>query len=86
MRIKENMSLKSLEQFKRSPSQSLDDYINEFERIHNKVKAHKILLPDSYVAYRLLESANLDQTKSELVPWVPWSSTCEEGRRRRCVI
>ena len=61
------VSLKSLEQFKRSPSQSLDSYINEFERIHNKVKAHKILLPDSYVAYRLLESANLDQTKSELV-------------------
>ena len=61
------VSLKSLEQFKRSPTQSLDSYINEFERLHNKVKAHKIELPDSYIAYRLLESANLDQAKSELV-------------------
>ena len=61
------VSLKSFEQFKRSPTQSLDSYINDFERIHNKVKAHKILLPDSYIAYRLLENANLDQAKSELV-------------------
>lgn len=61
------VSLKALEQFKRGSSQSLDSYINDFERLHSKVKAHKILLPDSYIAYRLLESANLDQSKSELV-------------------
>ena len=45
----------------------MDDYINEFERNLNRVKAHKIVFPDQFHAYRLLENANLEQSKNELI-------------------
>ena len=61
------VAIKSFEKFTRSSSQTLDDYINEFERYYNKIKTHGVNLPDDFVAYRLLESANLKQSKSELV-------------------
>ena len=61
------VSLKTFEQYKRTQDQSLDNFINEFERNHNRVKGHKIDFPDSYIAYRLLESANLEPAKSELI-------------------
>ena len=61
------VSMKTFEQHKRSKGQSLDDFINEFERKLNKIKAHKIVFPDEFHAYRLLESANLEQSKNELI-------------------
>lgn len=61
------VSLKKFEQYKRSKDQSIDDYINEFERLYNKLKHYKIVYPDAAVAYRLLESANLPQDRSELI-------------------
>ena len=61
------VSLKSFEKYKREFSQSIDSYINEFERFYNKVKSYGIVLPDAVIAYRLLESANLESSKAELV-------------------
>ena len=61
------ISLKKFEQYKRTSTQSIDDFINQFELLHNKIKAYKIDLPDPVVAYRLLESANLPANKSELI-------------------
>ena len=46
---------------------SIDNYIIEFECLHNQVINHKIILPDPVLAYRLLESATLSASKSELV-------------------
>ena len=46
---------------------TIDRYINEFERLHNKIKVYNINLPDPVLAYRLLESANLQTTKAELI-------------------
>ena len=61
------LCLKKFEQHKRPPSQSINDYINEFERLHNKLKYYKLVYPDAAVAYRLLESANLSKEKNELI-------------------
>ena len=61
------VSLKKFEQYKRAEGQSIDDYINEFERLYNKLKHYKIVYPDTAVAYRLLESANLPKERSELI-------------------
>ena len=59
--------LKKFEQYKRPSTQSINDYINEFERLYNKLKFYKIDYPDAAVAYRLLESANLSKEKNELI-------------------
>ena len=55
------------EKFQRPQEMSIDSYINEFERLNNKVKVYNIELPDAVMAYRLLESANLQPSKSELI-------------------
>ena len=57
----------TFEKYTRPATMSIDAYINEFERLYNKVKAHTITLPDQVLAYRLLESANLDYSKTELI-------------------
>ena len=56
-----------MKKFQRQPNMSIDNYIIEFERLHNQVINHKIYLPDPVLAYRLLESANLSASKSALV-------------------
>ena len=61
------VALKTFEQYQRPKTQSVDCYINEFERLHNKLKAYGIVLPDAVIAYRLLESANLESAKAELI-------------------
>ena len=61
------VAMKKFEQYTRSKGQSLDEYINEFEKNYNRLKLHKITFPDQFLAYRLLENANLDQSKNELI-------------------
>ena len=59
--------MKKFEQHKRPSTQSINEYINEFERLHNKLKHYKVDYPDAALAYRLLESANLPNEKNELI-------------------
>ena len=61
------VSLKTYEQYTRDKNQSIDSYINGFERLYNKVKSYGIVLPDFAIAYRFLENANLEQSKMDLV-------------------
>ena len=61
------VAMKNFEQYKRPPNTSIDNYLTEFDIRYNRLKAHSIQLPDAVLAYRLLESANLEQSKSELV-------------------
>ena len=61
------MAYAEFEDYQRPTTMTIDDYINDFERLYNKVKAFKIELPDQVLAYRLLKSANLEQSKNELV-------------------
>ena len=55
------------EKYKRPAGTNINDFVNDFERKYNKVQAKEITLPDSVLAYRLLDSANLPQNKVELV-------------------
>ena len=61
------VSLKNYEQHIRQKDQTIDDYINEFERRYNKLKNYGIIYPDTAVAYRLLEGANLTMESNKLV-------------------
>ena len=61
------VSLKNYEQHIRQKDQTIDDYINEFERRYNKLKNYGIIYPDTAVAYRLLEGANLTKESNKLV-------------------
>ena len=61
------VAMKTFEQYTRPKGLSLDQYINEFEKNNNRLKIHKITFPDQFLAYRLLENANLEQTKNELI-------------------
>lgn len=61
------ISMKAYEQYTRDSTQSIDSYINDFERLLNKVKSYKIELPDFAIAYRFLENANLEPSKADLV-------------------
>ena len=61
------VAMKMFEQHTREKGQSLDAYINNFEKHYNRVKAHKIVFPDQFLAYRLLENADLEQSKNELI-------------------
>ena len=61
------VALKTFERYQRPLSLSINSYLNEFDLMYNKLKAYKLELPDPVIAYRLLESANLDPGKSELI-------------------
>ena len=54
------------ESLKRSESTSIRDFINEFERLHSKVKEHKSVLSSDILAFRLLKSANLSKSNEQL--------------------
>ena len=55
------------ETFSRAPSMTVSDYTIEFERLYNKVKQHKMELPDGVLAYRFLNSANISSHHKQLV-------------------
>lgn len=45
----------------------IQDYINEFDRKYQKIKAKGMELPEGVLAYRLLKSANISSEKQALV-------------------
>ena len=46
---------------------SIGDYIIEFERRNNRCKRHDMLLPDSVLAFKLLDGAGLDKQQKQLI-------------------
>ena len=56
----------SFERFKREDAMSMTDFINEFERLHNKAKAYDCQVSDTVLAYRVLKSANLSREHEQL--------------------
>ena len=54
------------ESFKRPASTGMVDYLNEFERLYNKIKCHRMELPSGVLAYRLLKSANISEDRQQL--------------------
>ena len=61
------VALKNFECYKRSADTSMDNFLNQFDLRYNKLRAHGIVLPDVVLGYRMIESANLTQSRNELV-------------------
>ena len=55
------------ERYNRPSEMTTADYLIEFDRITAQLKLHKIILPESVLAYRILRSADLtdDNEKSD---------------------
>ena len=51
------------ETFFRPETMNVVDYINEFERLYNRIEEEQFKLPDGVLAYRLLKSANMSVEK-----------------------
>ena len=51
----------------RRSKESIVDYIIEFEHRHNLCKQHEMALPDSVLAFKLLDGAGLDKRERQLV-------------------
>ena len=56
----------TFEKFRRPEKMSIKEYINEFERLLNKTKKYGSMSSD-ILAYRLLKSANLEDTPEQFI-------------------
>ena len=74
----------NFEYFQRSPEMNMKGFINEFERLYNKIRVFNMELPDGVLAYRVLKSANLSTEKENLLELPLKNShikTCEQLRK-----
>ena len=70
------------------------DYINEFERLNNKIHQPDMVLPTDVLAYKVLNNANISSEKKQLirasghyaVPISKTSQLVEEFDKRNKVI
>ena len=76
------VALKHFECYKRAPDTSMDDFLNQFDLRYNKLKSHGIVLPDVVLGYRMIESANLSQSRSELVRISAGAMTYDEIKKQ----
>lgn len=51
----------------RSENMSMEDYIMDFQRKYQQVKGSKVVLPESILAFRMLDKANLEPKMKQLV-------------------
>ena len=56
----------TFEQFRRPAEMGVTEYLNAFERLNNKLKVHRMELPEGVLAYRVLKSANLTREQEQL--------------------
>ena len=56
----------SFARFRRPDNMTISDYINEFERLLNKIKRYGSDMSTDILAYRLLKSANLSEHHHQL--------------------
>ena len=61
------MAYDKFENFKRPDEMGVVDYINEVERLNNKIRQFDIVLPTEVVAYKVLNKANISSEKKQLV-------------------
>lgn len=70
--LKDELSIKfdcveKFENFKRKENTSVKEYVEEFERLYNKVKAHKIEYSEEILGFRLLKAADLPPRDEQLI-------------------
>ena len=59
-------AMEIFDNFSRAEDMGINDFINEFERLNQKLVNYNIILPPAVLAYRLLKNANLPQEKRNL--------------------
>ena len=70
------------ETFQRPLEMTIVEYINEFERLYNTIKVHKMELPTGVLAYRMLKSANISEEKQQLVRVTLVALTYEDMKKK----
>ena len=60
------MGYDQFENFKRPDEMTKVDYINEFERVNNKIRQFDMVLPTGALAYKVLNNANISSEKQQL--------------------
>ena len=53
------MAYDQFENFKRPDEMTIVDYINEFERLNNKIRQFDMVLPTGVLVYKVLNNANI---------------------------
>ena len=61
------MAYDQFENFKQPDEMSIVDYINEFERLNNKIRQFDMVLPRVVLAYKVLNNANISSEKKQLI-------------------
>ena len=54
------------ERFKRKSTESMEVYVMDFEKLYNKTKRFNMTLPESVLAFKLLEGSGLEQKDRQL--------------------
>ena len=70
------------ENYARPTTGTMTDFLNEWERRYNQLKAREIVLPPAVLAYRLLKSANLSSEKQALVRATISKLTLEDMKKQ----
>ena len=74
------MAYQDFERFKRTKEMPIPEYMSEFDRRYYKFTKHGMSLPDTVLAFRLLESCNLDEIHFQLAMSTTISITFENMR------
>ena len=61
------MAYDQFENFRRPDDMNIVDYINEFERLNNKIKQFDMNLPTGVLAYKVLNNSNISNEKKQLI-------------------
>lgn len=59
-------ALDTFEKYRRPPSVTMNDFILEFQKLHNVVSQYKCIYPDGVLAYRLLKASNISAEHEKL--------------------
>ena len=57
----------NFEKFRRPTDMTIAEFAVEFERLHNKAKAHEMVLPDGILAYKFSNNANISDSREKLI-------------------
>jgi transposase InsO family protein len=54
------------DKFRKRPDMSMEDYVIEFERLYNKCRKYRMILPDAILAFKLLDNSGLEISKRQM--------------------
>ena len=57
---------KKFTNLKKQPSMSMNDYILEFDNLNQEMSIHNMVLPDTVLAYKILEGAMINDNQQQM--------------------